>query len=216
MTKQNITKRISTSLILFLLIYAIFNYNFALVYSLIIFGVYSLLEFLNLIKKITKNFFYLLIYNFLFIFYVFIFCVLFLYFFNFYQLKIIIFSLLIGCIASDIGGFVIGKIFKGPKLTKVSPNKTISGAIGSIFFTILALSTSIYYFTNHLFLELIVISIITSIGCQIGDLFFSYIKRKAKVKDTGNILPGHGGVLDRVDGIFFGLPFGFLSTIFIF
>ena len=216
MTKQNITKRILTSLILFLLIYAIYNFNFALVYSLIIFGVYSLLEFLNLIKKITKNFFYLLIYNFLFIFYVFIFCILFLYFFNFYQLKIITFSLLIGCIASDIGGFVIGKIFKGPKLTKISPNKTISGSIGSIFFTIIALSSSIFYFTNHLFLELIVISIITSIGCQIGDLFFSYIKRKAKVKDTGNILPGHGGVLDRVDGIFFGLPFGFFSTIFIF
>ena len=216
MTKQNITKRILTSLILFLLIYAIYNFNFALVYSLIIFGVYSLLEFLNLIRKITKNFFYLLIYNFLFIFYVFIFCILFLYFFNFYQLKIITFSLLIGCIASDIGGFVIGKIFKGPKLTKISPNKTISGSIGSIFFTIIALSSSIFYFTNHLFLELIVISIITSIGCQIGDLFFSYIKRKAKVKDTGNILPGHGGVLDRVDGIFFGLLFGFFSTIFIF
>ncbi len=216
MTSLNITKRIYTSIMLFLLIYAIYNFNFALVYSLIVFGVFSLLEFLNLVRKITKKFFYLFIFNFIFIFYVFIFCLLFLYFTNFYQLKVITFSLLIGCIASDIGGFVIGKIFKGPKLTRISPNKTISGAIGSVLFTILALSSSIFYFTNQAPLELIIISIITSIGCQTGDLFFSYIKRKAKVKDTGNILPGHGGVLDRVDSIFFGLPFGFISTIFIF
>ena len=57
---------------------------------------------------------------------------------------------------------------------------------------------------------------ITSISCQLGDLFFSYLKRKAKVKDSGNFLPGHGGVLDRLDGILLGIPFGFLTLTLIF
>ena len=129
------------------------------------------------------------------------------------KLKIILFIFLFGCIASDIGGFIIGKIFKGPKLTYISPKKTISGSIGSFCFSIIVVNFLIFYFTDTFNINFVLISLFTSLGCQLGDLFFSYLKRKAKIKDTGNILPGHGGVLDRVDGIFFGIPAGFISLV---
>ena len=125
------------------------------------------------------------------------------------------FIFLLGCIASDIGGFIIGKIFKGPKLTKISPNKTYSGAAGSILFTSVFIYSSFIIFTNKVNFTILILSIIISISCQIGDLFFSFLKRKARVKDTGNVLPGHGGILDRVDGILLGVPFGFLTLILI-
>tara|TARA_S200000501_G_C20276088_1_gene505030 strand:+ start:164 stop:511 length:348 start_codon:yes stop_codon:yes gene_type:complete len=115
-----------------------------------------------------------------------------------------------------MGGFIFGKIFKGPKLSKISPNKTISGSIGSVLFTIIVLESLIYYLTNNLSFEIFFIAIITSVACQIGDLFFSFLKRKAKIKDTGKFFPGHGGVLDRLDGIFLGLPIGLISTILIY
>ena len=129
------------------------------------------------------------------------------------QLKIIIFSLLLGCAASDIGGFIFGKVFKGPKLSKISPNKTISGSIGSFLFTGIIFSSLIYYFTNNLSLNIIIIGFMTSLICQFGDLFFSFLKRNAKIKDTGNFFPGHGGVLDRIDGLLLGIPVGFFSVI---
>ena len=119
---------------------------------------------------------------------------------------------MIGCVASDIGGFIFGKIFKGPKLTKISPNKTISGSIGALIFTIVVIKSSIFYFTGGFGLMLIFVAIITSLFCQLGDLF-SFLKRKAKIKDTGSFLPGHGGVLDRLDGILLGLPVGYLSLV---
>jgi phosphatidate cytidylyltransferase len=174
-------------------------------------GVLSLLEFFNINKKILKNKSYLIISNLFFIIYVFLFCFMFLFFSNYIQLKIILFTLLFGCIASDIGGFVFGKILKGPKLTKISPNKTISGAVGSLLSTSIIISISFFYFTENFSYNILIVSIITSLACQSGDLFFSFIKRKAKIKDTGNFLPGHGGVLDRLDGIFFGIPLGFLA-----
>jgi len=123
----------------------------------------------------------------------------------------IIYILLI-CIFSDIGGYVIGKIIGGKKLTKISPNKTISGSIGSFCFSIVPLllfynfdqSKYFYSFNNFLFcLEI-------SLVCQLGDIFISYIKRKAKVKNTGNLLPGHGGLLDRIDGMIFAIPFAWI------
>ena len=107
---------------------------------------------------------------------------------------------------------LFGKIFKGPKLTKISPNKTIAGAVGSLLFSAITLSFLFFYFTKNLIHNFFT-AIITSISCQTGDLFFSYLKRKAKIKDTGNILPGHGGVLDRLDGIFLGIPIGFILLI---
>ena len=118
---------------------------------------------------------------------------------------------MLGCVSSDIGGFVFGKLLRGPKLIKISPNKTYSGAIGSIIFTCLVISSLMYLITESTSLKILIVSFITSIGCQIGDLFFSFLKRKAKIKDTGSIFPGHGGVLDRLDSILLGFPLGYVS-----
>tara|TARA_S200000501_G_scaffold119359_1_gene112160 strand:- start:300 stop:716 length:417 start_codon:yes stop_codon:yes gene_type:complete len=132
-------------------------------------------------------------------------------FFNNTLLKYTLSIILFGCIASDIGGFIFGKIFKGPKLTKISPNKTYSGAIGSIVLTLITVSILFYYFLKIFNLDTIILALVVSIFCQLGDLLFSFLKRKAKIKDTGNILPGHGGVLDRLDGIYLGVPVGILT-----
>ena len=210
MILKDLKKRIYTSISLLVLIYLIFNFNLILVFSLIVFGVLSLLEFIKIINKIFKNNLKSIIINSFFLIYVSLFCFLFLYFSNFLQLKIILFTLLIGCVFSDIGGFIFGKIFKGPKLTKISPNKTIAGAIGSIIFTIIFLSGIFYFFIKNFDNKILLIATITSISCQLGDLFFSFLKRKAKIKNTGNFLPGHGGILDRLDGIFLGVPSGFI------
>jgi phosphatidate cytidylyltransferase len=115
------------------------------------------------------------------------------------------------CFFTDIGGYIFGKIIGGKKLSKISPNKTISGTIGSFIFSIIPL---IYFLnTNYLDLELnlnyVLFSLLVSLISQLGDLLISFFKRKAKIKDTGKILPGHGGILDRVDGIIFAVPFSF-------
>jgi len=215
MINKNLKKRIYTSFILLLLIILISKSNAILVFSLIVLGVLSLLEFIDISNKTIKNKFYLLISNLFFVVYIFIFCLMFFYFSNFFQLKVILFSLLLSCVASDIGGFVFGKTFKGPKITKISPNKTYAGSIGSVIFSMVVFSGSIFFLTNNFSYLILIIAIITSIACQFGDLFFSFLKRKAKIKDTGNFLPGHGGILDRLDGIFLGIPIGFISvTIF--
>ena len=116
------------------------------------------------------------------------------------------------CFFSDIGGYVIGKSIGGKRLTKISPKKTISGSIGSFSFSILALLLFYNYdqYEYSLSINNFLFCLIISLVCQLGDLFISYIKRKAKIKDTGNILPGHGGLLDRVDGIIFAVPFAYL------
>ena len=213
MISNNLKKRIYTSLILLSLLILIFNFNFILLYSLLIFSVLSIIEFLQLSNKIfTKKVYYYAL-NLFFIIYVSIFSILFVLLSNSIGSKIILYIILIGCISSDIGGFTLGKIFGGPKLTKISPKKTYSGAIGSILFTIICVSLLFFYLLGTFNYELIIISIVISISCQIGDLLFSFIKRKAKLKDTGNFLPGHGGILDRLDGIFLGIPFGFLTII---
>ena len=213
---MDIKKRLYTSLALLSIVFLTVKFNFFLLYILIVFGTFSLIEFFNIIKIISKNKFLKLIQNLLFIIFIFSFCFLFFFFSNTYQLKIIIFILLFGCISSDIGGLIIGNIFKGPKLTKLSPKKTISGAFGSIFFSIIIVNILFFYFIGILSFNIIAVSILVSLGCQTGDLFFSFLKRKAQIKDTGNILPGHGGVLDRLDGIFLGLPIGFVSLILLF
>jgi phosphatidate cytidylyltransferase len=116
------------------------------------------------------------------------------------------------CFFTDIGGFVIGKSVGGKKLSKISPNKTVSGTIGSFIFSIFPLILTLNF--SYLDLEInaknLIFCLSISFISQLGDLFVSYIKRKAKVKDTGKLLPGHGGVLDRVDGIIFAVPFSYL------
>ena len=211
MILNNNKKRFLTSLFLLLLFFLIFKSYIILNYCLIVLGVLSILEFLNLSRKIFKNKLGLILLNIFFISYVFIFCFIFLMFFNNTLLKYTLSIILFGCIASDIGGFIFGKIFKGPKLTKISPNKTYSGAIGSIVLTLITVSILFYYFLKIFNLDTIILALVVSIFCQLGDLLFSLLKRKAKIKNTGNILPGHGGVLDRLDGIYLGIPVGILT-----
>ncbi len=113
------------------------------------------------------------------------------------------------CVATDIGGYAFGKLFKGPKLTKVSPNKTYSGVIGSYLCSLTVSYFFILYFQNFLIIEinLFLVTVLVSSVSQIGDIILSYFKRLSNLKDTGKLIPGHGGILDRVDGMIFALPF---------
>ena len=210
---SNLKKRIFTSFILFFLVFLIFKFSIILVYSLLVLGIFSILEFLNISRQIFKKKLFKYFINLIFIFYVFLFSSLLIYFFNFYQLKILIFIILCGCISSDIGGYIFGNILKGPKLTKISPKKTIAGAAGSILLSNLSIFILFFYLTGVSNLNIILIATVTSISCQLGDLLFSFLKRKAMIKDTGNFFPGHGGVLDRLDGILLGVPVGIIVTI---
>ena len=216
MKKNNLKKRIFTSLVLIFFIFLIFNSLYLMTSSLLILGILSILEFFNLSKKIFNKKIYFFLSNLLFIIFIFIFSFFFFLLYNFQQSKFILAVLLIGCVASDIGGYMLGKILKGPKLTKISPNKTFSGAIGSFILSCTLFSSLIYYETKVFNFKIVIIGLMISLFCQIGDLFFSYLKRKADIKDTGNLLPGHGGLLDRLDGIFFGIPLGFVTLILLF
>ena len=131
MIKKNTKLRIYTSAFLFLLFFLIQNSNLVLIYTLLIFAIFSILEFLQIYNKIFKKIIFKYFFSFFSICYIFLFCFLFFFFANTPQLKLFLYTLLIGCIASDLGGFLIGKILKGPKITKISPNKTYSGAVVS-------------------------------------------------------------------------------------
>ncbi len=125
----------------------------------------------------------------------------------------IIILILIICISTDVGGYTFGKLFKGPKLTKISPNKTYSGMIGSFFLSIIFVCIYLDYYNIYIivraeiisFFDFIFIIVVSSIS-QMGDIFVSYFKRKSKIKNTGKIIPGHGGILDRIDGMIFVFP----------
>ena len=119
--------------------------------------------------------------------------------------KIYIFFLISISITTDIGGYIFGKIFKGKKLTNISPKKTYSGMFGSFITS----SFIVYFAFKDYFVNDFIILFISAIS-QLGDIFISYLKRKNKKKDTGSILPGHGGLLDRFDGIIFTLSSGIL------
>lgn len=214
---SNLKKRILTSLILFFLLSLMIIDTFVLTYFLIIISALSLIEYFKMISIIfKKNKLKQLLCNLIFIIYIFALSSYFVIFSSFFHLKLIIFIILFTCVASDVGGFVFGKIFKGLKLTKISPNKTVSGSIGSFLFSILFITFIFFQLTGTLNLLVPVIGFIISLGVQIGDLFFSSLKRKSSLKDTGNYLPGHGGILDRIDGILLGLPVGFLSIVLIY
>ena len=214
---SNLKKRILTSLgLILILIFVFFNIYF-LGYILIVVGVLCLIEFFRMSKIIfkkdkIKQYFI----NIFFSIYIFCFCIMFLIFSENLYFKILIFLILFICVASDIGGFVFGKVFKGYKLTKISPNKTISGVLGSLMFSTSFIYLSILNLTNNHDIKILIIGLATSIGCQTGDLFFSFLKRKSFLKDTGNFLPGHGGILDRVDGILLGIPTGILLLLTIY
>ena len=115
------------------------------------------------------------------------------------------------CISTDIGGYIFGKLLKGPKLTKYSPNKTFAGMMGSFIFSIFSMLVFINIFIElNLSLKLTIFTVIISLISQLGDIIVSYFKRKSNIKDTGNIIPGHGGLLDRIDGMIFAFPFSYI------
>jgi len=210
-------KRFITSLLLLILLALMFQYTYILISTLIIFSVLSWFEFKILIYKIfiIDNFFNIFI-KFLMstigLIYIIFFSFLMFSAFSNYEDKILFLFSISLCIASDLGGILFGKLFKGKKFTKISPNKTISGVIGSYIISFLFMTIYLLLFNNFETVFLIIITFIVSTISQLGDLLISYLKRKAKVKNTSNLLPGHGGILDRVDGIIFGAPLGFILT----
>ena len=205
----NLKKRIITSVSLFLMtIFCVFVHKYFFIVAVLTISYFAFDEMCMIIHRIRDNFLLKSI-SLFYIFGIFAVSAINLYltkgpFFFLYILSI--------CICSDVGGYVIGKKIGGKKLTKISPNKTISGSIGSFCFSIIPLlifynfNSSEYSLSINNFLMCLVVSLV----CQLGDLFISYLKRKAKIKDTGKFLPGHGGVLDRIDGIIFAVSFIFI------
>tara|TARA_Y100000389_G_scaffold190210_1_gene214833 strand:+ start:95 stop:784 length:690 start_codon:yes stop_codon:yes gene_type:complete len=221
---KNLLKRIITSIVLlFLLLFINFSHQYIFIISILILGLIICLEANNLFSKLLKikinkqkhiinkfNFKFLVLNITTFCYIFFVFCN---FSYEIHKTETPIFFLYIIsiCFFTDIGGYVFGKIIGGKKLSKISPNKTISGAIGSFILSIVPL----LFFTNFDVINLefnqknVFFCLLVSLISQLGDLFISLIKRKAKSKDTGNLLPGHGGILDRVDGIIFAVPFSY-------
>lgn len=221
MILKELKKRILTSIFLIILLILMFSYTYILIIALIIISLIAWIEFYGLIikifkKKNLKNKIIKFFFKFFSLLYIFIFSLL---IFNIKtqnnELEIfLIYSILIA-ITSDIGGLIFGKTFKGRKLSSISPNKTVSGAIGSLVFSLVLVPILIKYFNEISVINLIVITLLISLASQLGDLLISLLKRKAKVKDTGDLLPGHGGILDRIDGILFAIPVGLILFILI-
>ena len=210
---SELSKRFFSSIFLFTIIYLSLSHSLFLFLLLFLLSFFSLDEFIKIFKKIFKNnkLFVLLIISILLIYMVFFSLLIWSYLIPFNKEKIIsvIFILLI-CSLTDIGGYFIGKTIGGKKFNKISPNKTYSGVVGSFILPLIICYFFYVYFNNQLSFSLNVITVIISVSfiSQLGDLLISFFKRKAKIKDTGNILPGHGGILDRIDGILLGLPLG--------
>ena len=218
---SNIKKRILTSILLIALLIGMFFYSYIMIISLIIIAIISWIEFYALISKILKknilkDKFFRFFYKALSLIYLSgLVYLIFAIESEYSNLKIYLLYSVIVAILSDIGGLVCGKIFKGKKLTKISPNKTISGSIGSFMFSTFLIPFFYKSQIDQTLVNLFIITIIISLTSQLGDLFISLLKRKAKVKDTSDLLPGHGGVLDRIDGIIFAIPLGIFLFIII-
>jgi len=212
---KDLKTRLFTSIFLIVLLYFSFNYSYILIISLILISLISWIEFKGLISKIFikktfKSSFLKTAIQGISLLYLTIFSTMVFSGISQDNFKISMLFLISICICSDIGGLLFGNIFKGKKLTKISPNKTISGSIGSFVLSLLLIP--IFYFLlqgkfSNIF-DMIILTILVSFFCQLGDLFISFLKRKAKVKDTGDLLPGHGGILDRIDGMLLALPIG--------
>ena len=216
---NNLFQRIITSLILLLIISISLFYNkYVWLFFLIIVSLILFIEFNNLSKKIWKkdkntiaslnivSFLFLLI-------------VIYVSYDSYYNPPIGLVFIISICIFSDTGGYLVGNLIGGRKLTKISPNKTISGSVGSFIFSLFSIVIFWFYynfsyndknFVTDDYIKLIPTCLFLCLICQLGDLFISYFKRKAKVNDTGSILPGHGGLLDRIDGVIFVLPAAYL------
>ncbi len=212
--KSELLKRSISSLFLmcFVFLSALINdYIFLSILFIVI--IFSWIEWVSVIEKVRFKKIYRIIHIILFLIYLliaFIVC------FNVFVIdKYFFLTILMICVFSDVGGYVFGKTFGGKKLTKISPNKTISGSIGSFILSYVGFFVIYLYFGDLLFVRLqvealVFIPFFISLICQLGDLFISYYKRRAKIKNTGNLIPGHGGLLDRIDGSIFALPIGFI------
>ena len=212
--KSELLKRSISSLFLMSLIFlsALIN-DYIFLSILFIVVILSWIEWIKVIEKIRFKKLYRIIHIILFLIYLlmaFIVC------FNVFIIdKYFFLTILMICVFSDVGGYVFGKTFGGKKLTKISPKKTISGSIGSFILSYIGFFVIYLYFGDLLFVRLqiealVFIPFFISLICQLGDLFISYFKRRAKIKNTGNLIPGHGGILDRIDGSIFALPIGFI------
>ena len=206
-------KRILSSLVLlplaiFIIVKGSFIFNFFLILCFFI----SIIEW----HKMTKN----KKYNFFGIFFII------LSFYSIYEIRnmfvnnnFIFLLITLTCVATDIGGFLFGKLIKGPKLTRISPNKTYSGMIGSFIMSViiiyLFLENSNFIFKYNFNLQIFIFTIFVSTVSQLGDIIISYFKRVSKIKDTGNIIPGHGGLLDRIDGMIFAFPASYFAILII-
>ena len=215
--KSELFKRIITSIIIFsILLIVLINSEY---YLLIFLSLFYFLSFYEIYKN-ANNLKFTLLSN------IFLLTA----FYAFYYLRgntnqelIFLCWILFTTFLSDIGGYVFGKIIGGKKLTKISPNKTYSGVIGSFVFSLMSLPI-LYLFQENFLNEILIdffklnyftLTLLISFVAQIGDIFVSYWKRRFKIKDTGNIFPGHGGVLDRIDGLIFVLIFLLILKIFI-
>ena len=213
---KELKKRIFTSIILLSLLTVMYFYSFIMIGTILIMTIIIWIEFYALISKIIRGNRYQdqflryisksasLLYLSIFVYFIFIIES------NYINLKIYLLYSVLVAILSDIGGLVFGKTFKGKKLSKISPNKTVSGSIGSFVSPMVLIPIFYNKLITYDLLTLLVLTIIISLISQIGDLFISLLKRKAKVKDTSDLLPGHGGLLDRLDGIIFAAPSGVL------
>ena len=209
-------KRIVTSILLLFLLYLMINYSYILIISLIIISVVTWIEFNSLIYKVfkknkKKNLIIKFLFKLLSLIYLssLVFLILYIETEQTHLKICLIYSILVS-IVTDIGGLLIGRSIKGKKLTKISPKKTISGSIGSFLFSLVLVPIFYNELLEYNLLYLIIITLLISLTSQVGDILISYLKRRAKVKDTSDILPGHGGFLDRIDGIIFALPIGIL------
>ena len=200
MSKELIKRIISSIILLPLSFYFIIQGSFMLVFFTVVCFIVSSYEW----NMMTKNKSYK-IYGFIF---------LIITFYTFYSLSIDafgVFFVILICASTDIGGYLFGKLFKGPKLTKISPNKTYAGMIGGYLLSLITLTviTNIIDYSGTP-IQFFLITILISTVSQIGDIIVSYFKRLSKIKNTGKLIPGHGGLLDRIDGMIFAFPIYYL------
>ena len=199
---NDLKKRFIVSLLAFPLIYVLLYQKTLFNLLILIVFLFCIFEWIKIFKKKNAIFFLGLIV-------LFVFLLSLLRIYNFEEFNLIFLWLIILTWLSDIGGYFFGKLFGGPKLIKISPNKTWSGAFGSLilsqFAFLIFFLDSNYKINFNIFFYQILLSIIG----QFGDLLMSYIKRLNKKKDTSNFIPGHGGFLDRVDGLIWIFIFGY-------
>jgi phosphatidate cytidylyltransferase len=198
---NNFKKRLSVSLLAFPLIYVLLYHKTLSNLLILIVFLFCIFEWVKIFKRKNAIFFLGLIV-------LFVFLLSLLRIYNYEEFNLTFLWLIVLTWLSDIGGYIFGKLFGGPKLTQISPNKTWAGAIGSI---ILSQFAFLIFFLNSNYkfnISIIFMQLFLSIIGQFGDILMSYVKRKNNKKDTSNFIPGHGGFLDRVDGLIWIIIFG--------